>query len=817
VSSPDRIERAAGMLERLLTDDSFRLEFSRDPGGSCRASGLPDLATELERGAGGMYTLEMRESKSPLAGVMLAAAFEAASVLEFAHVIGPELNGEAAAAAHVALSRQLPAIRAPAVPGDVRAAESALRSAPARLTAAGLSAVAGGRGRAAALAAAAAAAKGDAPPPPAPSAVAPGAPPAGAPAVPGAAPPAAAAAPGAAAPAAGAAAAAPGAAAPAAGAAAAAPGAAAPAAGAAAAAPGAAAPAAGAAAAAPGAAAPAAGAAAAAAPQGSPQPGSSPAPTSAAPPPGAAAATPAAAPGAAATPAADAAAAAPGGVAAPAPSLTDAVAAGRAVLGPGVAEVLADAKVDPAIAAGLGRVAAAHTIQISSVSAAGGNLALAITHVDGQPVGPANVAARDLAAALTTLDGNERPAWLGTPWPLSASGAYVDQGRGDRIVLEYGEGPRRGGDAAFMAASATPAATPQTAAFEAVGARQHRAPEFEPRQGPADANAAAADAGTGAPAADAGPNPYPGDDASKPQIAHWMATEARKRGLPGELPVMAALVESRLENLDHGHADSVGYFQMRLQYWNQGKYAGYPDDPNKQLAWFLDEAEKLKGTHGGADPSEYGEWVADVEKPAAAYRGRYAAQLGAAQKLLAAPVPQPAGGGAAAVPGLAGGPPAAGGLEGGGGGGWLAAARGQLGVREAGYNAGAKVEAFQRAADVGRGSAWCAAFVTWSIEKSTGKQMPGSGWAAVATWVSAARRGEHGLSFVDAKDARPGDIVAYDWGGGNDFGGDGHIGFLESEVRDGKFTAVEGNAEDAVSRQSRNVNVGNVVFIRFKG
>ena len=39
---------------------------------------------------------------------------------------------------------------------------------------------------------------------------------------------------------------------------------------------------------------------------------------------------------------------------------------------------------------------------------------------------------------------------------------------------------------------------------------------------------------------------------------------------------MAALVESGMRNLDHGDADSVGFFQMRVGIWNQGDYAGYP-------------------------------------------------------------------------------------------------------------------------------------------------------------------------------------------------------------------------------------------------
>jgi hypothetical protein len=93
--------------------------------------------------------------------------------------------------------------------------------------------------------------------------------------------------------------------------------------------------------------------------------------------------------------------------------------------------------------------------------------------------------------------------------------------------------------------------------------------------------------------------------------------------------------------------------------------------------------------------------------------------------------------------------------------------------------------------------------------------MPGQGWAAVTNWVHAAENHQHGLQIVDAAHARPGDIVAYDWGHDGDFGADGHIGFLDSKVDpSGHFTAVEGNAQDAVTRMDRNLGMAKIVFIR---
>lgn len=134
---------------------------------------------------------------------------------------------------------------------------------------------------------------------------------------------------------------------------------------------------------------------------------------------------------------------------------------------------------------------------------------------------------------------------------------------------------------------------------------------------------------------------YPGDGASHQQIAEWMATAARKAGLPPELPVMAALVESGLKNDPYGDRDSLGFFQMRTSIWDEGPYKGFAHDPDLQLKWFIDQAVALKqrriseGYAGyGSDPSKWGDWVADIERPAEQYRGRYQLQLGTAQGLL---------------------------------------------------------------------------------------------------------------------------------------------------------------------------------------
>jgi cell wall-associated NlpC family hydrolase len=80
---------------------------------------------------------------------------------------------------------------------------------------------------------------------------------------------------------------------------------------------------------------------------------------------------------------------------------------------------------------------------------------------------------------------------------------------------------------------------------------------------------------------------------------------------------------------------------MRVGIWNQGDYAGYPDQAELQLKWFLDQAVAVKAQRvaGGKpvdDPGSYGDWIADVERPAAQYRGRYQLRLEEARGLLKA-------------------------------------------------------------------------------------------------------------------------------------------------------------------------------------
>ncbi len=151
----------------------------------------------------------------------------------------------------------------------------------------------------------------------------------------------------------------------------------------------------------------------------------------------------------------------------------------------------------------------------------------------------------------------------------------------------------------------------------------------------------------------------PAQRAQRAAVAQWMAGAARAAGLPGELPVMAALVQSGLRNLPA--RSRAGYFRMRTRVWNGGRYAGYPQRPELQMRWFIDIATLVRQgrREGGArrfgrSPSSWGRWIAVIQSPNAPSRGRrYQARLAEARALLGTPI------GAVALLDLAGPPPPA--------------------------------------------------------------------------------------------------------------------------------------------------------------
>lgn len=398
------------------------------------------------------------------------------------------------------------------------------------------------------------------------------------------------------------------------------------------------------------------------------------------------------------------------------------------------------------------------------------------------------------ATSPTTPNATPKPAAEATERPTTgrdvSSGSTVD-GRPAAAVHQAVASDGGGGGSASGGASAPSAAQStilggDTPDASAAADGQHRA------EAPSDE-----------------PPKVPADDASRQDWACWMAKSAVQAGVPPSLPIMAALVQSDLNNAGTTPG-FFGYDPATTKAPSGHGVAGgiqpadwWQSNPQAQLDLFLKRAMRTStdpDNAGLTDPDALGQWAA-ASTPGADSAVMSGASINAdelvdgCQNLYASA--DAAGGGAAA----------------GAGGGALDVAKSQLGVHEVGNNGGQQVDGYLASAGVGSGNPWCASFVHWSLAQS-GTEMPGQGWAAVATWVDAAQNGDYGLSIVDAAHAQPGDIVAYDWGGDSNFASDGHIGFLESQVSGGQFTAVEGNAQDAVTRMERNMNVGNVVFIR---
>ena len=693
---------AAKVIERLLTDPAFRAEFRRDPASACRDAGLHDLADEMSIGAGkAMMTLDQRESKSSLAGVMMAAAMEGVGIYQFGEHVLPHIDEVPKAVGDVLSRVSLPAIdlKGALLGGPDVPAVAAPEPDGTEDAAAGAAAAGGGGGAARPAA--------EPPPPEAKPSEEPAATANGKGAEKTAAvPPEQAAADKA-----------------------------------------------------------AAKIAAAESPEAKradeikdaveqikeeakdlpsandlPDSGVAPKPVAEVGPGAGQPAQPAAPP--VDQPSGRGVAVDQAGVSAGGPRPDPdqyGMAGGGGPVSPQAKAVLensnitldangkadfAKGRMDPRVASILLKLSEKHKIVVSSTtsdhpqSTSGGSVSnhwfgrgLDIATVDGERVDAGSPAGRELAAELAELDASIRPGEVGTPWAISAAGFFTDAGHQDHIHLAFDDP---------IAADWKPPA--DLKALD--GAAAAPAAAAAPGQ-----PVAAAAAVSGQPAAAvAEPKPKAGDSISFRAVTAEDAAQAKPK-----------------------KSDSMAFFALQP-----------PAGPASAIA----------------PPESVPAAVAD----AAAAKQSGASELGASA---------------------------------------LEVAKGELakGVREVGgANVGADVNKYLAAAGVPPGNPWCASFVTWALEQS-GRKMEGGGWAAVQTWVRNAEAGNNNLEVVSAEDARPGDLVAYDWGGQDDFGSDGHIGFLASNVQDGKFTALEGNWKDAVLSVPRTMGDAgtNMKFIRING
>ncbi len=242
---------------------------------------------------------------------------------------------------------------------------------------------------------------------------------------------------------------------------------------------------------------------------------------------------------------------------------------------------------------------------------------LDIASIDGEIVSPGSALAREVASELSQFDPALRPDEIGSPFAINGPGYFTDAAHSNHIHVgfktELTPDFKLPADVSATAAPAAPARR-RTGGRRACGRgsrrrpRSRRSPSRRRRSGrracsarcpsrarwprrrgrgarppaipscscrrspprssrPQPAAPAAVPVDPAAVDLTGAPGAYPGDDAPKEQIAAWMAAEAEKRGLPAQLPVMAALVESNLTNVNFGDADSLGYFQMRVSFW----------------------------------------------------------------------------------------------------------------------------------------------------------------------------------------------------------------------------------------------------------
>ena len=96
----EEVELVGRLIERLLVDPEFRAEFRRDPSGACVVAGLPGLAGELGGSGKAMHTMELRESRSSLAGVVMAIAAEGIALEQVERLAAHGLPGGLGKALH---------------------------------------------------------------------------------------------------------------------------------------------------------------------------------------------------------------------------------------------------------------------------------------------------------------------------------------------------------------------------------------------------------------------------------------------------------------------------------------------------------------------------------------------------------------------------------------------------------------------------------------------------------------------------------------------------------------------------------------------
>lgn len=129
---------------------------------------------------------------------------------------------------------------------------------------------------------------------------------------------------------------------------------------------------------------------------------------------------------------------------------------------------------------------------------------------------------------------------------------------------------------------------------------------------------------------------------------------------------------------------------------------------------------------------------------------------------------------------------------------WILTAQKQLGVKEfpKGSNTGKQVEVYLKSVGLGKGYAWCMAFVYWCVLQdfvANGLKTPLKATGGVRDqWIYCKK---WAVKIPQAGDIF---IIVYE-------NGTGHAGFVEKILPDGMIQTIEGNTNDEGSREGYEV------------
>lgn len=129
----------------------------------------------------------------------------------------------------------------------------------------------------------------------------------------------------------------------------------------------------------------------------------------------------------------------------------------------------------------------------------------------------------------------------------------------------------------------------------------------------------------------------------------------------------------------------------------------------------------------------------------------------------------------------------------------LKIAQSQNGVQEVpkNSNAGPAVESYLKSVGLGKGYAWCMAFVYWSVKQAATELKTNSPLIKTAGVLRQWNEIQRSFKYSMPK---PGDIFIMDFGKGQ-----GHTGFVVEVYANGTMKTIEGNTNNEGSREGYEV------------